>query len=325
MLGAIRTWFRAEDFLEVETPVFLDAPGFNSHIDEFTTEWRAPRARGTLWLRTSPEVYHKRLLADGVQRLYEIGKFFRNGEAGDLHNPEFTGLEFYESGFDYHRIMTRTENVLAHAIQAVAGRSTILAGGQRIDVATPWDRLSVREAVRRYAGIDLDDARDATSLAAAALAAGIRVAADDAYDDLFFRILLEKVEPHLGHPKPVFLHDYPASMAAMARRKPGEPAWAERVELYIAGVELANGFSELTDPVEQRARFVEERVHQAARLGVAPESLPLDEKFLAALRGMPSATGIAIGLDRVLMLAMEAPTIASTLAFPFEGPGSISR
>ena len=325
MLGAIRAWFRAEDFLEVDTPVFLDAPGFNSHIDEFTTEWRAPRERRTMWLRTSPEVYHKRLLADGAQRVYEIGKFFRNGEAGALHNPEFTGLEFYETGFDYRRIMERTENVLSHAIRAVAGRTKIRASAREIDVATPWDRVSVRDAVKTHAGIDLDAAPDAPALAAAARAAGIHVAADDAYDDLFFRILLEKVEPTLGFPRPVFLYDYPASMAAMARRKPGEPGWAERVELYIGGVELANGFSELTDPAEQRARFLDERVNQAARLGVAAESLPLDEKFLAALGAMPPATGIAIGLDRVLMLAMEAPTIASTLAFPFEGPGSISR
>lgn len=317
MLAAIRDHFRTEGFLEVETPIFLDAPGFNAHIDEFTTEWRDTRGARRLWLRTSPEVYHKRLLAAGAGKLYEIGKFFRNGETGALHNPEFTGLEFYETGFDYRRIMERTEQVLSTAMEAVAGAKTIRVRGETIDLAPPWERLSVRDAVKRHAGIDLDATPDAPSLAAAARAAGIHVAADDAFDDLFFRILLEKVEHRLGRPKPTFLYDYPASMAAMARRKPGEPGWAERVELYLAGVELANGFSELTDPVEQRARFLEEREQQACRLGVPPETLPLDEAFLDALPEMPAATGIAIGLDRVLLLAMGRETIGAVLPFPF--------
>ncbi|HVO30114.1 MAG TPA: EF-P lysine aminoacylase EpmA, partial [bacterium] len=289
----MREYFRAEGFLEVETPVFLDAPGFNAHIDEFTTEYRAARAARRLWLRTSPEVFHKRLLAAGETKIFEIGKFFRNGETGTLHNPEFSGLEFYEVGFDYRRIMERTEQVLARAMEAVAGTRTLTLKRATVDLATPWERLSVRDAVKRFAGIDLDAAPDARTLADAARAKGIHVAADDAYDDVFFRILLEKVEHRLGAERPTFLYDYPASMAAMARRKAGEPGWAERVELYIAGVELANGFSELTDPVEQRARFLEEREQQAKRLGVAADTLPLDEAFLGALSSMPPCTGIA--------------------------------
>ena len=215
--------------------------------------------------------------------------------------------------------MERTEHVLAHAIEAVAGKKRLRVRGSEVDVTPPWDRISVREAVKTHAGIDLDLANTREALAEATKAAGIHVAADDSYDDLFFRILLEKVEHRLGFPTPVFLYDYPTSMAAMARRKPGEPLWAERVELYLGGVELANGFSELTDPAEQRLRLLEERVMQGERLGVKADSLPLDEKFLEALGKMPASTGIAVGLDRVLMLALETAKIADVLAFPFEG------
>lgn len=312
MLGAIRAWFRERDFLEVETPILFRAPGLNPHIAEFETRFVAGKKEERLWLRTSPEVFHKRLLAAGVPRLYEIGRFFRNGESTERHNPEFTGLEFYEAGFDYGRIMERTEGVLAAAITAVAGKP--LAGG--IDVTPPWERLTVADAFRIHAGVALSPDADAMREQAESL--GIRTMPDDRYDDLFFRIYLDKVEPHLGKEKPVFLHDYPVSMGVMARRKPSAPEIAERVELYIAGVELANGFSELTDPDEQRARFEADRRLVAERDGVAPESLPLDEGFLSALAKMPSAAGIAIGLDRVLMLALGKRSIREVIAFPFD-------
>ena len=313
MLGAIRAFFRREGFLEVETPILFRAPGLNPHIAVFESTFAAAKRRERLWLRTSPEVFHKRLLAAGVSRLYEIGRFFRNGESGERHNPEFTGLEFYEAGFDYRRIMDRTEAVLREAF----GRERLRAGGREVDLAAPWERLTVAESFRRHAGVDL--AFDLDGMRAAAKTLGIATAADDAYDDVFFRIFLERVEPHLGWPRPVFLHDYPASMGVMARLKPGDARVAERVELYAGGVELANGFSELADPAEQRARFEADRRVVAAKLGVAPESLPLDEGFLAALAKMPPATGIAIGLDRVLMLALERASIRDVIAFPFDG------
>jgi lysyl-tRNA synthetase class 2 len=312
MLGAIRGWFRSQDFLEVETPVLFRAPGLNPHIAEFETAFRAGKRDERLWLRTSPEVFHKRLLASGVPRLYEIGRFFRNGESTERHNPEFTGLEFYEAGFDYARIMERTEGVLAHAIEAVVGKP--LAGG--IDVTPPWERITVAEAFARHAGVTLQHETEA--LRSEAERIGIRTTPDDRYDDVFFRIYVDKVEPNLGKEKPVFLHDYPVSMGVMARRKPSAPEIAERVELYIGGVELANGFSELTDPDEQRARFEADRRLVAERDDVAPASLPLDEGFLAALAKMPSAAGIAIGLDRVLMLALGKRSIREVIAFPFD-------
>lgn len=322
MLAAIRAWFAREGFVEVETPLLFRAPGLNPHIAELETTFvdgLDPRIRERLWLRTSPEVFHKRLLAAGLPKFYEIGRFFRNGEAGDAHNPEFTGLELYEANADYRRVMEITEQVIAHAIAAVAGGTTIRVAGKPLDVAPPWERITVHEAFRR-AGVTLPEDGDTAALAAEARRAGIAIVPGEPWDDLFFRVFLSQVDPdsqRLGAGKPIFLHDYPASMGVMARRKAGNPAIAERVEAYAAGLELANGFSELTDPVEQRARFDADRAVVAAKLGVAPESLPLDEGFLDALATMPPATGIAIGLDRVLMLAMGRRTIGEVIPFPF--------
>lgn len=320
MLAAIRGWFAANGFVEVETPILFENAGLNPHIAEFETRFTAAldaSVQRRLWLRTSPEVFHKRLLAAGLPKLYEIGRFFRNGEATDHHNPEFTGLEFYEANADYRRVMEITEQVLSTAIAAVAGSTKIRVGGREIDIAPPWDRIRVHDAFRRWAGVTLPETDDTNALAAEARRIGIAVAPDDEFDDVFFRILLEKIDRELGFPKPLFLHDYPASMGVMARLKAGNPNVAERVEAYLGSVELANGFSELTDPAEQRARFVADRERVAASHGVAPESLPLDEGFLEALGRMPPSTGIAIGLDRVLMLAMGKPAIRDVIPFPF--------
>jgi len=319
MLGAIRAWFAREGFVEVETPILFRAPGLNPHIAELETAFVDGAKRERLWLRTSPEVFHKRLLAAGLPKFYEIGRFFRNGEAGDAHNPEFTGLELYEANADYRRVMEITEQVIAHAIEAVAGTTIIPLDGKPFDVAPPWDRVTVHEAFRR-AGVTLPADGDVAALAAEAKRIGITPVAGEPWDDLFFRVFLNQVDAsdkRLGAGKPVFLHDYPASMGVMARRKASDPAIAERVEAYAGGLELANGFSELTDPVEQRARFVADRALVAAKQSVAPESLPLDEGFLEALENMPPATGIAIGLDRVLMLAMGKATIGEVIPFPF--------
>ncbi len=307
LLRAIRAWLSARGFVEVETPTLFRAPGLNPHISEFRVEGALP-----LWLRTSPEVFHKRLLAAGVPRLFEIGRFYRAGESTDRHNPEFTGLELYEANADYTRLMEIVEQLILAAI----GKPKIVWNGVEVDLTPPWERLTVRDAFRKYADVDFPpDDLDAAFAAAASL--GIPTAADDLYDDVFFRIYLEKIERNLGVGKPTFLLDWPASMGVMARRKKADPSVAERVELFIAGLELGNGFSELADPVEQRARFVEDRKLVAARLGVPEDSLPLDEAFLEALARMPPSTGIAIGLDRVLMLATGKTSIRDVIPFPF--------
>lgn len=306
-LGAVRDWFRTNSFVEVETPILFRASGLNPHIAEFATTYAEGGTRIPLWLRTSPEVHHKRLLAAGLEKFYELGRFFRNGEVTDLHNPEFTGLELYEAWSDYRRIMEVTEAVLTAGIRAV--------GGTVAD--PPWERLTVREAMRVHAGIELP-ADDLVAMRAAAERLGIPTSPDDRFDDVFFRVFLEKVEPKLGRGRPTFLHDYPLSMGVMAKASETDPSVAERVELYIEGVELANGFTELNDAAEQRRRFEADRLECAARDGVPPGTFPIDEAFLAALaHGMPPSSGIAIGLDRVLMLALGRHRLQEVLPFPF--------
>ncbi len=332
LLGTVRRWMRENGFLEVETPTLLRASGLNPHIAELRSEYRERPGSGRvpLWLRTSPEVFHKRLLSKGVERFYELGRFYRNGEAGPLHNPEFTGLEFYIAWSDYRAIMEATERLLSDAFVAARGavdgaapaaEPTITVEGAVVDLSPPWERMTVGDAFRRHAGVDLAAASDLPRLRRAAEGIGVRVADSDAYDDVFFRILLERVEARLGATRPLFLHDYPASMAVMARRRDDDPSIAERVELYVRGVELANGFTELADPAEQRRRFEEDRTAYARHVGAESADLPFDESFLGALvHGMPPSSGIAIGLDRVLMLALGRTTLRGVLAFPFDPP-----
>jgi lysyl-tRNA synthetase class 2 len=236
---------------------------------------------------------------------------FRNGEVSPTHNPEFTMLEFYRPGADYHRIMEDLEGALAEA-----GRSAT-EGEPGADPAfftrTPYERLTVRDAVLRATGVDIRVHSDGPSLKRAAEAVGVRTGDSESFDDVFFHLFLERVERGLGFERPTFLIEYPASMAALSRLKPGDPAVAERVELYAKGLELANGFSELTDPVEQRARLVEE---QELRRRLGRSVYPLDERFLDAVGRMPPSAGIAVGLDRILMLLLGVQRISDVLLFP---------
>jgi lysyl-tRNA synthetase class 2 len=253
----------------------------------------------------------KRLLADGAGPLFQICKVFRNGEVSPTHNPEFTMLEFYRPQADYHGIMADLEGALAEA-----GRSAT-EGEPGADPAfftrTPYERLTVRDAVLRATGVDIRVHANGPSLKQAAEAAGVRTGDAESFDDVFFHLFLQRVEAGLGHERPTFLIEYPASMAALSRLKPGDPAVAERVELYAKGLELANGFSELTDPTEQRARLVEE---QELRRRLGRPVYPLDERFLDAVGRMPPAAGIAVGLDRILMLLLGAQRISDVLLFP---------
>lgn len=309
MYGALRRFFGGEGYLEVETPTLVPTPGLEPHIDPFEAPFipsMAGGARRSLWLHTSPEYAMKRLLADGSPPLFQLCKTYRNGEVSGTHNPEFTMLEFYRPHADYHAIMSDLERALAAVEQAVA------PGGSTFSTL-PYERLTVRDAVLRHTGIDLFAHEGGESLAAAAKAIGVHVGESRSFDDVFFHLFLERVERKLGFGRPTFLIEYPASMASLARLKPGDPRVAERVELYMNGVELANGFSELTDAVEQRARLVEE---QALRRSLGRPVFDLDEAFLAALPRLPPSGGIAVGLDRVLMLLVGAKDIAEVLLFP---------
>jgi lysyl-tRNA synthetase class 2 len=289
-------------------PAGLQAsPGNEAHLHAFRADWLTPGGeRRARYLHTSPEFAMKKLLAAGEERIFALPHVFRNREAGDLHAPEFTMLEWYRAGAPYEAIMADTVAIVRSAAEAVEATS-LRFRGRSADIAAGPERLPVAEAFRRHAGIDLAatlDDRD--GLARAAEAAGIRTAPDDTWSDLFSRILSEKVEPALGMGRMTLLADYPTSEAALARPKPGDPRFAERFELYGAGVELANGFGELTDPAEQRQRFVAE---MDEKMRVYGERYPVDEDFLAALAEMPPASGVALGLDRLVMLLTGAPRI----------------
>jgi lysyl-tRNA synthetase class 2 len=317
LAAAVRELLGARGYEEVETPCLVPAPGMEPHIAAFEAPF-VPEGGGAprpLWLHTSPEYAMKRLLADGFARTFQLARVFRNGEVSATHNPEFTMLELYRAGAGAEEVMADVEAVLAGAARAVAGGTRARWRGLELDLAPPFERLTMRDAFLSRAGVDLGEVGDDVGrLRAAARAAGLDPGREtDSFDDLFFRIFLERVEPGLGAPRPVYLTEWPASMAALARVKPGDPRWAERFELFAGGLELANGFAELTDAAEQRRRLVEE---QEQRRGLGRPVYPLDEPFLEAVGRMPEAGGVAIGFDRVLMLLAGAADIADVLLFP---------
>lgn len=325
--AAARQVLTALGYEEVETPCLVPAPGMEPHIDAFDATFR-PEGGGPehpLWLHSSPEYAMKRLLADGLERIFQLARVFRNGEVSRTHNPEFTLLEFYRAGTDYRGIMRDTASVLEGCARALSpdGSARAVRGGATLDLSAPFETVTVQEAFLRHAGLDLAACEgDAGRLAAAARAAGHHPGPPgQAFDDVFFRVMLDAVEPRLGQLRPIWLTDWPASMAALSRVKADDPRWAERFELYAGGLELANGFSELTDAAEQRARLTEE---QALRARLGRPVYPLDEPFLAAVGRMPAAGGVAVGFDRLLMLLTGAESIEEVLLFPahgFWGPG----
>jgi lysyl-tRNA synthetase class 2 len=317
--AAVRGWFETRDFVEVETPALQVSPGNEAHLHAFATEAISPSGERTpLYLRTSPEFAAKKLLAAGERRTFELARVWRNRERGPLHHPEFTLLEWYRVGESYETLMADCAGLLALAAEA-AGVDVLSFRGQAIDPLTEPDRMTLAEAFDGFAGIDLlatvhaGGETDRGALAAAAQGQGIRTASDDTWADVFSRVLVEKIEPHLGCKRATILCDYPVSEAALARPKASDPRVAERFELYACGVELANCFGELTDPAEQRRRFEVEMMEKARVYG---ERYPVDEDFLDALATMPEAAGGALGLDRLVMLATGASQIEQVLWAP---------
>ncbi|WP_232831317.1 EF-P lysine aminoacylase EpmA [Pseudogemmobacter bohemicus] len=312
----IRCWLAEEGFTEVDPAGLQVSPGNEAHLHAFRTSAIGnDGAAREMYLHTSPEFAMKRLLAAGETRIHAFSHVWRNRERGALHEPEFTMLEWYRVGEDYTRLM---EDIQAW-VRLAAPVGMLRFRGRDCDPALPYERVSVAEAFSRYAGIDLLASMDGAGVTdAAALAAsmdreGIRHMPGESWSDLFSRVLSERVEPHLGMGRLTVLDHYPASEAALARRVPGDARLAERFEVYACGVELANGFGELTDPVEQRLRFAEEMEIKARVYG---ETYPIDEDFLAALALMPAAAGCALGFDRLVMLALGAPRIADVIWVP---------
>ena len=283
MIQEIRRFFIAGGYLEVDTPLRIPAPAPEAHIDALPSPpW---------FLQTSPELCMKRLLAAGYERLFQICHCWREGERGERHLPEFTMLEWYRSGSDYRALMQECEE-LVRSVATTFGRGNALSyRGHTISLAPPWERLTVAEAFSRYGGISM-----ATALA----------------EDLFDEIMALQIEPRLGIHTPTFVCDYPAARGALARLKPGDPGVAERFELYVGGLELANAFSELTDAAEQRRRFDEENL---SRREAGRQVYPLPDKFLTELTALPPSAGIALGVDRLLMVFLDAHSIDEVVPF----------
>jgi lysyl-tRNA synthetase class 2 len=317
--SALHRLFEDQGFVEVETPILQVSPGMEPHLKAFATTLLEPfGGERTLYLHTSPEFAMKKLLAAGLPRLYQFARCFRNGERAALHHPEFTMLEWYRAKEETVALMEDCQALLQAALKA-AGRSVFTWKGRHCDPFQPWERLSVAQAFERETGIDLlatacdPEAPDRDALAAQAVRIGLHVGGGDSWEDVFFRIFLERIEPKLGLGRPTILHSYPISMAALSRPLASDCRLAERFELYVAGVELANAFGELTDPVEQRRRFERDQNLKQRLYG---ERYPVDEEFLLALADMPASSGIAMGFDRLAMLALGAETIEDVLWLP---------
>ncbi|OCX60951.1 EF-P lysine aminoacylase GenX [Thioclava sp. SK-1] len=317
--SAIRNWLTAEDFIEVDPCALQISPGNETHLHAFATQAVGNDGVAHMrYLHTSPEFAMKKLLAAGEERIFSFAHVWRNRERGPRHSPEFTMLEWYRVGASYEVLMEDCAQILAQAARAAHIDRLRYKDASCDPFATP-ERMSVQEAFTRYAGINLlssvdpDGSTDAAALRTQARAAGLRVTEEDSWSDMVSKILVERVEPHLGHGRATILDRYPTPEAALARRTPDDPRVAERFELYACGVELANGFGELTDPVEQRARF---EADMAEKMRIYGETYPIDEDFLAALAHMPEASGIAMGFDRLVMLATAAPSIDAVIWVP---------
>lgn len=321
----LRSHFDSQGFLEIDPAILQVSPGNEAHIGGFATIMETPSGtHETLYLHSSPEFACKKLLAAGEEKIFTLGHVFRNRERGPLHHPEFTMLEWYRAHAPYEALMEDCAQILHYAALG-AGIKQLTWRGHTADPFLPPEHLSVVEAFDRHAGVDLIPCLDAGGherLAGHATRLGLRVSADDTWSDLFSKILSAEIEPKLGLGRATLLLDYPTSEAALARKKPDDPRFCERFELYACGVELANGFGELTDAHEQRSRF-EAEMMEAERIYGA--SLPLDEDFLDALSHMPTASGCALGFDRLVMLATGAPSIEDVLWTPIARQGAVSR
>lgn len=320
---AVRRWFSVRGFAEADPAALQISPGNETHLHGFATQLvRSDGETRAMWLHTSPEFAMKKLLAGGERRLFALQHVFRNRERTALHAPEFAMLEWYRVGAPLTKIMDDCAALLALAAH-VAGAGTFAWRGRVASPFEPPERLTVRDAFLRHAGIDLfdslapDGAADRDVLARQAEQAGLRVAADDTWSDLFSRILSDRIEQHLGIGRATILTDYPASEAALARVRRDDPRAAERFELYCCGVELANAFHELTDAAQQRARFEADMAEQARIYGAAA---PIDEDFLSALAQMPDACGAALGFDRLAMLATGADSVEAVQWTPVADP-----
>jgi len=324
VLHAIREFFDRQDFHEVETPLLIANPPAESYLDVFETKLLDRNRNGKhAYLSTSPEVPLKKLMVAGLGNCYALTKSFRNMEMqSSLHNPEFTILEWYRVGADYKEIMSDCESLLLYIREYIVKKQkkpgdtspTLTYQNTVVDLSAPWEKLTMVEAFKKWAGIDFVQFLEMEKAKEIAVKKGYTVSADTSWEELYNQIFLNEVEPHLGRGKPTILYEFPGSMAALARRKQSDPRFAERFEFYIEGLELGDCYSELTDWREQQSRF-ENELKELKRSGKT--MYDYDHDFIEALKiGLPDCSGIAIGVDRLVMLFADVKTIQETLLFP---------
>lgn len=312
MEEAVRAWFDEEDFVEVTTPAVLPHPNLDPNVHPVSVIIRDFGGKPhDLWLHTSPELSMKKLLAMGSGSIYQIGPVFRDGENTRLHRCEFSMLEWYRVHADYEDAIRDTIRVMRAVCRAVTGEERAVFAGRDYDLAKQWEELTMAEAFNRYAGVQSWDPEE---LRETLKSMGYGVRKNSTVQDLFFQLYMEKVEPGLGVERPVIVRDYPAFLGTMARPKPDDPAILERFEIYIGGVELANGYSELTDPLELSERM-DNVLRDLEEAGI--KGLTVDDEFLEAADNLPPCAGVSLGMDRLAMVAMDAEDIAQVV-YPFE-------
>lgn len=316
IIQEIRNFFNKQKFTEVETPIMVPIPGMEPYLTPFeTTLHLGDNKTHKLYLNTSPEIQMKKLLGEGFENIFNINKVFRDGEIyGPMHNPEFTMLEWYRCNADYKDLMKDCENLITTLVKNLSPKNQITYDNHKIDLSLPWLRKTTNELFIEYCDIDLNEKKTYESLKKAALKKGFDTNGCDTWDDIYFKIFLNHIEPKIPPGRPLFVYDYPASQAALAKLNPQNIFFAQRVELYIAGIELANGFSELTNSEEQRQRLTEE---QELRKKLGKTVFEIDEEFLASLESIrKNCSGIALGIDRLIMILLNKPTIEEVLLFP---------
>ena len=323
VLDGIRHHFKSRGFHEVETPLLVKSPGTEPYLDLFETELRMQDHNGGLirekgFLLTSPEYAMKKLLAAGMGNIFQLCKSFRNNEGrSSQHNPEFTILEWYHVDADYTDVMKDCEELFLFLLKSIkkTAEKKLFFGGKQYDLSTPWLRMSVAEAFEQYVGVTKGELLDRDALAQAATKKGYAITDNTGWDDIFYQLFLNEIESKLATlNKPIFIYDYPAQQAALSQKKKDDPRFAERFELYLAGFELGNAFTELRDAQEQEDRLREEMKYREEH---GLQTYEIDEDFIQALReGIPPTGGIAVGVDRLVMLLADAATIEETLFFP---------
>ena len=323
LIRAVRGFFESRDYWEVETPALQVSPCMDARIRAFATQLTSVDRQSVqiMHLHTSPEIAMKKLLVAGLPKIFQLCRVFRNAEGASTHEPEFTMLEWYATGMDYRALMQECVDFVRYCAKELK-IDEFKWRGRESDPFAEWEIISVADAFKKYADIDLAAVLgDYDAFAAEAERVGIKPHDGDGWDDLFFRVFLEKIEKKLGSPAPTIIYDYPASMASLSRINPDDPRYCERFEIYICGLELANAFGELTDPAEQRQRFIDENKTREADHG---DTYPVDTEFLDALEyGMPEASGIALGIDRLAMIFSGADNIEQVIWTPVRPPEEV--